>query len=504
MGKNILYLFFVIAFIGCKKDKVKKTSEQQEVFTTFKFETKNNSSLISDLICTVNGDQVQAVIPAVNGSKSLIISFAGDDAVVSANGETQTSGITVNDFSEPVIYNVAYKNGTQKNYTVKVLHYTGIPIFNITTESPVVSKDDYVNGSLVIDANQQFEEVTAPYSLRIKGRGNSTWGMPKKPYKIKLDSKAKILGLPTAKEWVLLANYSDKTLMRTSTVFNLGRKIGADFTPPSIPVEVIINGEHLGSYLLTEQMEVGTDRIDITELDEEDITANKITGGYLLELDQRLDEDFWFRTQKNLPFTIKSPEDITSAQLTYIKNYIQDTETAIFSSNFTDPENGYAKYINVNSFISWFLVEELVKNQDSKGYSSMYYYKDRDGKLGMGPLWDFDLSMGNVDYSNAKGASGWWVKDGVWFNRLFQDPAFEAKVRARWDEIKKKEIPEMLEEIDQQALYLNLSQQKNFIKWDILGKYVWPNAVILPTYDAEVKQIKTWLNIRIEWLDQNL
>lgn len=505
MEKRFLYLFFIVAFIGCKKDKVQKHIEQQQVSTTFKFEAKNNLGLIKDLVCIVDEDNIHAVIPTINGSKSLAISFDGDDAAVEVNGENQTSGVTVNDFSKPVVYHVSYKNGIKKNYTVKVLHFTGIPIFNITTQSPVASKDDYVSGSLIIDANQLFEEVTSPFELTMKGRGNSTWGMPKKPYKLKLESKAEILGLPASKDWVLLANYSDKTLMRTSLVFSLGQKIGVDFTPPSIPVEVVLNGEHLGSYLLTEQVEVKPDRVDINEIKSEDISSEKITGGYLIELDQRyIDEEFWFKTQKNLPFVIKSPKDLNTQQRSYITNYVKDTESTLFSSNFTDPINGYAKFINVNSFISWFLVEELVKNQDSKGFSSMYYYKDRDGKLGMGPLWDFDLSMGNVDYSNAKGASGWWVRDGVWFNRLFQDPAFKAKVRARWDEIKKKEIPEMLEDIDRQAQYLNLSQTKNFEKWQILGKYVWPNAVILPTYDAEVKQIKTWLNIRIAWLDENL
>lgn len=503
MEKKLLYLFFLIAFIGCKKDKVQKPIEQ-EININFMLEAKNNPSLTQDILFTTDGSSLQAVIPSIAGSKSLALSFDANEATVKVNGNVQKSGVTVNDFSEPVIYNVAFKNGAQKEYSVKVLHYTGIPIFNITTEAPVVSKDDYVNGSLIIDANQQFEEVTSPFEMRIKGRGNSTWGMPKKPYKIKLNSKAQILGLPAAKDWVLLANYSDKTLIRTSTVLKLGEKLGADFTPPAIAVEVMMNGEHLGNYLLTEQVEVKDDRVDIKELEEDDIASDKITGGYLIELDQRLDEDFWFRTQKNLPFTIKSPEDINTQQLAYIKTYIQQTETAIFSSNFTDPINGYAKYIDVNSFISWFLVEELVKNQDSKGYSSMFYHKDRGEKLGMGPLWDFDLSMGNVDYSNAKGARGWWVKDGVWFNRLFQDPSFKAKVRARWDEIKKKEIPEMLEDIDRQAQYLDLSQKKNFTKWDILDQYVWPNSQVLGTYDAEVKQIKNWLNTRIAWLDENL
>lgn len=509
--KNILiYLFFLISFAGCKRETLPTTEEKTvddiEALLGFKLEVKNNQDLfINDIICTVNGDEIQAVIPGVEKSnKSLALTFNSQSIKVKVDGLEQVSGETINDFSSPVTYNVLFSDGTEKSYLFKIVDFTGLLIFHISTEAPVVSKDDYVNGSLTINSNLQFEEETRTFPLEIKGRGNSTWILPKKPYRLKLKNKAKILGLDEAKNWVLLANYSDKTLIRTSFAFELGREIGADFTPQSIPVEVVMNGEYLGSYLLTEQVEVLKDRVEIEELKPEDTAPDIITGGYLLELDERRDEDFWFETNKRLPFAVKSPDDISASQKNYIKKYMQDTENAIFSSNFADPQNGYAKYIDVNSFINWYLVQELLKNQDARNYSSMYYYKKRNGKLGMGPLWDFDLSMGNVDYSDAINPRGWWVKNGAWFNRLFQDPIFKQKVRNRWEEIKKNEITSVFQNIDKNAKYLRLSQKENFNKWDILNEKVWPNPVALGSYSAEVEQIKAWLTTRISWLDANL
>lgn len=510
MKKLSIYLILIIYIAGCKKETTPVSEEKPvvdiETILGFKLEAKNNSGLFTnDIICTVNGDEIRAVIPGIEKSNksSLSLTFNSENIKVKVNGVEQVSGETINDFSMPLTYEVVFSDGTEKTYQFKVVDFTGLPIFHITTEAPVVSKDNYVNGSLTINANSQFEEETGTFPLEIKGRGNSTWGLPKKPYRLKLKSKASILGLDAAKNWVLLANYSDKTLMRTSFAFELGKQLGADFTPDGIPVEVVLNGEHLGSYLLTEQVEVNKGRVDITELKTED-NADKITGGYLLEFDERLDEDFWFKTNKKLPFTIKSPDDINPTQLNYIRNYVQETENAIFAANFADSQNGYAKYINVNSFINWYLVQELVKNQDARNYSSIFYYKDRDGKLGMGPLWDFDLSMGNVDYSDAINPRGWWVRNGAWFNRLFQDPAFKQKVKDRWDEIKDKEIADAFKNIDKHATYLELSQRENFKRWDILNEKVWPNPQVFGTYEGEVNQIKSWLTTRITWLDANL
>ncbi|MES2266377.1 MAG: CotH kinase family protein [Bacteroidota bacterium] len=515
MKKSLTCLCLLFLLFGCKKD----SSVTPPVVTppvivdnspaiTLTAEAKNNSKIFTDVILTQEGDNFKGYTQGPTTiSRQLVLTFKLKDAasVVKVKDVVQVSGVTSNDFTKPVIYTVTDSKGLTTNYTVSIYNFTGLPIFNITTSAPVVSKEDYVAGSVNINTNGLYEQETNNISLQIKGRGNSTWGLhPKKPYRLKFDSKAKVLGLASAKNWVLLANYSDKTLMRNYIADGVAQSLSSDYAPHGIFVEVVMNGEYIGTYMLTEQVEVNAARVSIPELKPADNGQSVITGGYLLELDQRQEDPYRFKTDGNLPFTIKSPDVPSDAQMAYIKGYIQETENAIFAANFADPVNGYAKYINSDSFINWFLVNELFKNQDAANFSSIFYYKDRGGKLGMGPAWDFDLAAGNVDYSDATKPEGWWVKDGPWFKRLFQDPAFLTKVRTRWQFLKANGIPAMYKSIDDTQAYLTLPAQENFTKWNILDKYVWPNPVILGTYPREVSQLKYWLTQRIAWIDSNL
>ncbi len=503
------YLFFIVVFSGCKRDKIKQEITPEFLASlNLKFDAKNNPGIGKDVFFEFHDDEIHAVIPFLSpDKKALILSFDKELVTVQLSGVNQQSGISVNDFTQAQQVRLAFSNGEARDFTLKVKDFTGLPVFSINTagKAPIVSKDVYLNGTLSINPNLDFEQEANNLELEIKGRGNSTWGMPKKPYRIKLKQKAKILGLQEAKNWVLLANYSDKTLLRTAVVFDLGRAINSNFTPEHRHVEVVLNGSYIGTYTLTEQIEVNPGRVEITELKSGDTGSDKITGGYLVELDRREDETYIVKTAiRTLPFAIKSPDAPTTEQYNYIKKYLTDTENAIYADNFADPVNGYAKYIDVESFINWYLVQELVKNQDAQNYSSIFYYKDKNGKLGMGPLWDFDLSMGNVDYSISMDPQGWWVKHGPWFTRLFDDPAFEAKVKKRWKEIRNKEVEDMLKNIDKQSAKLALSQKQNFSVWKILDKKVWPNPQIFYTYEGEVTQIKKWLRTRIEWLDSRL
>lgn len=340
-------------------------------------------------------------------------------------------------------------------------------------------------------------------STQAKRRGNITWGMAKKPYRLKLNKKASILGIKEAKNWVLLANYSDKSLLRTSLAFKIGQTIGADFTNNFRPVELVLDNEYMGSYVLTEQVEVHKNRVNITELDENDESSEKITGGYLLEFDGRLDEDFWFKTKKGAPITIKSPDEITPKQLEYISGYFQAFEDAVFSENFADPKEGYAKYINSDSFITWYLVQELLKNNDANLASSIFYHKNRNEKLGMGPLWDFDISAGNINYNGNDNPKGWLIRSSGYFEKLFQDPAFNKKFIQKWTEFK-KDVPALDKFIDEQKEYLAYSQYENFKKWDILNTYVWPNAIVTGSYNKEVEYLRKWLHQRISWMDTEI
>lgn len=377
-----------------------------------------------------------------------------------------------------------------------------LPVFKVLTDNlaPIVSKDDYINAQMTLESNVVGTPAVVS-GLQIRGRGNSTWGMPKKPYRVKLTARQSLLGMPSSRDWVLLANYSDKTLLRNWLAMQLGTNLGMTWTPNARFVELHVNNQYQGVYLLIENIKVATDRVNIDELDEGDIAADVITGGYLLEVDFRQDGYTMFTAIDDLPIVFQSPEEPAPEQEAYINGYLNQFEAVLHSPNFADPVTGYAAYIDVDSFIRWFLVNEIYRNVDANMWSSCWMYKPRGGKLHMGPLWDFDISAGNIDYNNAYLTAGWHIRNAPWFERLFQDPAFLARTRVIWNEIRNDELPAMMQSIAPQAAALQQSQLNNFQRWPILETYVWPNNRIPGTFAGEVDYLTTWLNARIAWMD---
>jgi hypothetical protein len=431
--------------------------------------------------------------------------------LVAVNGVEQFDGLTVNDFTSLVEYKVSKSNGVSKTYTVDLTKFTGLPIVNITTDGnmPIVSKEDYITGTVIVDGGRGFDDLDSTI-MEIRGRGNSTWGAPKKPYQMKLDSKEKFLDMPKQKKWIFLAEYSDKSMLRNTLAFELGYLSSLDWTPKSEFAEVYINGEYSGTYNVSEKVEEKSARVDIGD------------EGFLLEKDTNVQErvdpdDVYFNTsayQGDDVIVIKEPSidridenDFAYEQdsrFIYIRDYINAFETVLFGDNFADPINGYASYIDIDSFIDWFLINEIAKNVDAKNWSSIYFTHIPGEKIKMGPLWDFDLGFGNLDYSDAQNVEGWWVKYNSWLNRLLDDPSFVLQVQDRFKNHYLTNKQSILEKIDSKAEMLNLAQQENFEKWQILGVQVWPNRLdrVFDTYEEEVSSLKQWYESRMSWLDQ--
>ncbi|MGB3464486.1 MAG: CotH kinase family protein, partial [Cyclobacteriaceae bacterium] len=301
-----------------------------------------------------------------------------------------------------------------------------------------------------------------------------------------------ILGMPEDKKWILLANYTDKTMLRNEVAFELGRFSELDWTPESRFVELNINDEYAGVYQLTQKVEESDNRVDIGK------------EGYLIEVDQldRLDPDDVYFTTESYLFNIKEPSlDREDDEYTLIEDYIAATEKALLGDDFTDPAEGYADYIDVESFIDWYLVNEITKNNDAIFYSSVYMNYIPGGKLKMGPIWDFDISLGNINYNGNETTDGFWVKNSIWYTRLFEDPNFVEKVKSRYKEFYDNR-EQVMASIEDHAWNLNDAQERNFEAWPILGTYVWPNHVYFDTYDEEKTYLKEWLNDRYEWLNE--
>ena len=360
----------------------------------------------------------------------------------------------------------------------------------------IVSKEFWMSDAS-IKVYDEFGDLNLSTQTSIRGRGNSTWGYPKKPYALKLNSKAPVLGMPKHKRWVLLANWMDRTLLRNDIAFELGRRTMA-WAPRGKFVELYLNGEHKGNYYLCEHIKVDSERVDIAELDENSdfSDASEVTGGYILEFDVYGPNDevnYFYSSVKNFPVTIKEPDEdvITSWShpgYLYIKEYIGKVERV-----FEDDKNSRKRWaeieslIDVTSYIDWWLVHEVCINGEPGHPKSSYMYKDRDGKLYAGPLWDFDWGTFTP---NVNGAI---IAHTLWYGYLFRYSEFKAAVKERWGEV--KGVYESVGTyLDEQAEALRESNELNIAMWPITQVV---NGDEMMDYDQAITRMKNSFNHRI-------
>lgn len=392
-----------------------------------------------------------------------------------------------------------------------------IPVVRITTDggAGIYDKKNYVPGSITIEDPQKMYSDVENFTARmgIRGRGNSTWGWPKKPWKVKLDEKASLLGMPEDKEWALLANYADRTLVRNITAMKLSDICGFSWTPRMCSVEVYLNDEYQGVYTLCEHKKVSDDRVNIDVVTESDNEGYAVTGGYYLEIESNQDETTCWWTAMGVPMMFSDPEEPTPAQLAYVKALFDSFEHALWADDWSET-TGYPNYIDVDSFIDYYIVQELTKNIDGNLRKSSFITKERGKKMEMYHLWDFDLTLGNCGYFDWKvgnGPENFWIKDyksdstygGGWFWYLFKDPAFVDAVQDRWNELmpQLETIPDF---IDQQVFSLAKAQKRNFEKWSINESVDWVMFPSLGSYEKEVEYLKEFYSDRLEWLDREI
>jgi hypothetical protein len=384
---------------------------------------------------------------------------------------------------------------------------TNLPTFYLTTQNSqaVSDKVTWVPGNITVVSSDNTENLNMPVTIR--GRGNSTWNFAKKPYRIKLDSKQNLLNLPAKeKNWVLLANHADKTLIRNAVAFKIGQLLGFEFTPSARFVDVYLNDSYLGNYMLTDQIDKGDNRVNVEKLDTLDTELPKISGGYLLEIDGFANsEPVWFTTSQSLKVTVKYPddEDINAEQLSYIKNFTNSFENVLFSSNFADAATGYRNRVDTASLINWYIAGELTGNPDC--FWSTYIYKKRDiDKFFFGPLWDYDIAFNN---DNRLGdAVNKLMRDNAfnprtWMQRFWQDDWFRLSVNRRWTELVEDGLLNKIQAyIDSTVIAINASQQRNFAQWNVLNTRIYNEQFLFPTYQQGVDYLRTYLNNRVDFL----
>ena len=388
----------------------------------------------------------------------------------------------------------------------KLYQLTNLPTVVINTEGSqeIVSKEEELSSTVYI-ISEEGTNLLATTETGVRGRGNASWDQfPKKPYRLKFKSKQSPLGAPaSAKKWTLISNYSDKSLMRNILAFEASRRIGQAYTPYCHPVDVIVNGEYRGCYQLCDQVEAAEGRVPAKD-------------GYLIEIDAYAWKEvsaFW--SWRGTPVTIKHPDedDITDSQRQHIESFFNQMETAALGEDFTDPEKGYRKYLDLESFLRNLLVGDFCGNTDLLW--SVYMYKDAtDGKLYTGPTWDHDLSFDNDYRSYPVNANNDFIflfvpspaSDAVRdiTRRIVkEDPEAKKLLAQYWnhalEEGNLKTLPEYL---DQTYVLLQESQELNFKRWDILNSQVHMNFQALGTYEAEVNFLKNCLKERLVKFDE--
>jgi len=381
-----------------------------------------------------------------------------------------------------------------------VEEFTGLPIMHLylhegdTIQSKEVYVDDIKVSLLNSRKNGNLEWDVDSLPAKIKGRGHFTWTQPKRPYRLKLKEKRSLQGMPSSKDWVLLANYTDKSSIRNATAFYMGSISNLDWTPRSCFVELFMNNEYQGQYQLTEKIKIAKERVNISK------------NGFLLEIDHpaRLEStDISFKTER-YTFVIQDPDlEEGSDDYNWIRTKINQIEDALFGEFFLDEIMGYRQFVDLQSFADWYIINEISKNSDANFFSSCYMNIEKDGKLKMGPIWDFDIAFGNNDNETLVNPEGFWVCEYGWYKRLFEDDEFKNLVRKRFDYFNSRRS-DILNYIDITSNYLRRSAIENNNKWDILGKKIFPNYAAYGSYEDEVYFVRQFISKRMDWLDSNL
>ncbi len=371
--------------------------------------------------------------------------------------------------------------------------------------------------------------------IGIEIRGSSSQSFPQKSFSLETRDAANVqhdttlLGMPTENAWILYAPYDDKTCLRNVLSYHIANRSG-HYAARTRYFELIINGQYQGIYVLLEKIKRDAGRVNIKKMDPVDTVGDKLTGGYIIKIDKPTGSggnsgwDSRFRSSTNsvIRFLYDTPKDvdIVPQQARYIQAYLDSVETALAAANFASPAAGYAKYLDVPSFLDYFLLNEVSRNVDGLRLST-YLHKNRrsqGGKLRAGPAWDYNLAWWNANYCAGNQATGWAYNFNqvcpndpsqvpFWWARLLQDPAYTAALRCRWTYLRQHVLHRdtLNAFLDAQAQTLNAAQARHFVAWPILGQYTWPNPSPIPaTYPAEIAALKSWLGQRLAWLDVNM
>lgn len=365
---------------------------------------------------------------------------------------------------------------------------TSIPhiYIHIDNNEEVIEKSNYLSADIEIDGGNKYDDFSG--RTEIRGRGNTTWGYPKKPYRIKLDSKASLFGLTPYKSWILLAEYLDGSMLYNSIPFETAKKLEIPYTNNVIPVELTINDQYRGFYVFMEHKQVGLGRINVGD------------DGLLLELDTYFDEDWQFKSDNfDLPIMIAHPEDMNQSRLTEIKEDFETFESLVASPSF--PNNNYLDYFDDLSFVNYLIVYKLTQNREISHPKSVYINKLAGGKYRMGIIWDFDWGYGyafnqqhyDMNYVNRSiFAEGNYIGT-EFFGKFMTDPHIQNLFKERWNWFKTNHFEQLKKHVKEYADLVEQAMEKDH--------EVWGSRNSSGNIDTDLQNALNWLDARAAYID---
>ena len=506
--------------------------------------TFNQLASISHEAALYQGNYPDQVILSGTTLNGLLVNGVNTLAIETHNQSATSSDLTSRAFLSLGIADASNNYGPTPTWFNPPFEFyqSNLPIVILNTLGQTIPDEPKIDATMgiiyngpgvvntITDAQNEFFGA-----IGIEKRGSSSNTFPAASYSVEtrgpdplINYNVSLFDWPADNDWILYAPYTDKALIRNVLTYHIGNQTGR-WAPRTKLCELVVNDEYMGVYVLMERIKQSPGRVNIDPLQPSDTSNNELTGGYIIKIDKTTGGEpiIW-----NSPYPSASPGNGTigyqlhepapteanAQQKQYIEDYVTAWEMALANPAFMDPVSGYRNFIDVPSFIDFFLINEVSKNVD--GYRiSTYLTKNRaseGGKLAAGPLWDFNLGFGNANYCQGGQTTGWEInfnavcggqwQNPFWWSRMLQDSTYAHDVKCRWLELRQGVLSTnyLMNYIDSLANVLTEPAVRHYTRWPILGTYVWPNNFIGSTYQEEINYLKTWLTDRLNWMDANM
>ena len=372
--------------------------------------------------------------------------------------------------------------------------YADVPRMVIETEDFREIRDRKTEFPSYLQIYGERAPESGVYSLTVRGRGNSSFMMPKYGLKLEFTDKVSLFGMPANRDWALIGNYGDKTHLRNFMMTRLSEWLGSRYTPRCRYVELYLNRKYMGLYLLSETVKVGKNRVNIAEND----------SSFLFEKESAKKQDPpLVISSMGYPFHVKSPQNLKPESAEMLQSHL-DAFEAYLRAPGDFPETGMRDWIDVDDFMPYYWVQEYSKNEDGRFGRSIFITWEKGQPMRFGPLWDFDISFGNESYKENRPFDGWYIRRYAWFGYIFRDDSVRSCARDYW--LKHRDLFESL--IDSVPLYAsNISRvlKNEYRRWPIMQNTEnWALKDPYENYEEALDSLVLWMKARYEWINQAL